>query len=114
MLKVVVVVMLKSKNLKVYLTLWDKSQNIENSQKCSGTLGVSSTCTGARTETGLWVRHETISVKCKSDMSSKNSLPGSVIGNMKKGVFLRSQDPDRSSFIQECPCQVCLLLSYTE
>jgi len=30
---------------------------------------------------------------------------GSVIGNNKKGVFLRSQDPDRSSFIQECPCQ---------
>jgi len=32
-------------------------------------------------------------------------IVGSVIGNMKKGVFLRSQDPDRSSFIQECPCQ---------
>ena len=31
---------------------------------------------------------------------------GGVIGNNKKGVHLRSQDPDRSSFIHECPCQV--------
>ena len=60
-----------------------------------------------RSKDGDWIVGETFSVKSKSDMSSKNSLQGSVIGNMKKGVFLRSQDPDRSSFIQECPCQVC-------
>ena len=33
-------------------------------------------------------------------------IVGSVVGNNKKGTFLRSQDPDRDSFIQECPCQV--------
>ena len=37
---------------------------------------------------------------------------GSVIGNNKKGVFLRSQDPDRESFIQECPCQVNIYLEH--
>jgi len=35
-------------------------------------------------------------------------LVGTTIGNNKKGVHLRSQDPDRESFIQECPCQTRL------
>ena len=38
--------------------------------------------------------------------SSHSPSPGGVVGNNKKAVYLRSQDPDRSSFIQECPCQV--------
>merc|ERR1712142_567419 len=30
---------------------------------------------------------------------------GTVLGNKKKGVWLRSQDPDREQYIHECPCQ---------
>merc|ERR1711956_78136 len=30
---------------------------------------------------------------------------GTTVGNNKKGVHLRSQDPDRSEYIHECPCQ---------
>merc|ERR1711862_1030571 len=32
-------------------------------------------------------------------------LVGTTLGNNKKGVHLRSQDPDREEFIHECPCQ---------
>ena len=60
-------------------------------------------CTEARMETGSLVMQIFY-----SEIVSRKLFPGSVIGNNKKGVFLRSQDPDRSSFIQECPCQVNL------
>eukprot|EP00088_Acartia_fossae_P061622 TRINITY_DN74087_c0_g1_i1.p1 TRINITY_DN74087_c0_g1~~TRINITY_DN74087_c0_g1_i1.p1 ORF type:complete len:135 (+),score=23.35 TRINITY_DN74087_c0_g1_i1:32-406(+) len=30
---------------------------------------------------------------------------GKELGKKSKGAVLRSQDPDRESFIQECPCQ---------
>jgi len=30
---------------------------------------------------------------------------GSQLGMSSKGVLLRSQDPDRHRYIQECPCQ---------
>ena len=57
-----------------------------------------------RNKDGDWVvgkyRREIIST------SSSSPTPGGVVGNNKKGIYLRSQDPDRSSFIQECPCQV--------
>ena len=38
-----------------------------------------------------------------------------MLGNKKKGVWLRSQDPDREQYIHECPCQVLFLtlLQYT-
>jgi len=32
-------------------------------------------------------------------------IVGKEIGKSRKGALLRSQDPDRESFIQECPCQ---------
>ena len=33
-------------------------------------------------------------------------ISGTVLGKASKGAVLRSQDPDREKFIQECPCQV--------
>eukprot|EP00090_Calanus_glacialis_P004399 TRINITY_DN13275_c0_g1_i1.p1 TRINITY_DN13275_c0_g1~~TRINITY_DN13275_c0_g1_i1.p1 ORF type:complete len:128 (+),score=40.88 TRINITY_DN13275_c0_g1_i1:68-451(+) len=30
---------------------------------------------------------------------------GTTVGNNKKGVHMRSQDPDRNDYIHECPCQ---------
>jgi len=30
---------------------------------------------------------------------------GTELGSISKGAIMRSQDPDRGSFIQECPCQ---------
>jgi len=33
---------------------------------------------------------------------------GKELGKSRRGTLLRSQDPDRESFIQECPCQTKL------
>jgi len=35
-------------------------------------------------------------------------LVGTTMGNNKKGVHMRSQDPDRQDYIHECPCQTKL------
>ena len=70
---------------------------------CSLTPMGNCSSTGTRTVTGWLVckyRREILST------SSPSPSPGGVVGNNKKGIYLRSQDPDRSSFIQECPCQV--------
>ena len=32
-------------------------------------------------------------------------MQGTTVGNNKKGVHMRSQDPDRNDYIHECPCQ---------
>ena len=57
-----------------------------------------------RGKDGDWVVGEKI--QNQKNQILKNTFPGTTIGNNKKGVHMRSQDPDRMDYIHECPCQV--------
>ena len=56
-----------------------------------------------RSKDGDWVVG---GYKDNNDKYNNVSIQGTTVGNNKKGVHMRSQDPDRNDYIHECPCQV--------